>query len=346
MQLRTARFAAPRCDDRVVTGFDIIGDVHGCATKLEVLLGELGYVRDDATGAYRHPRRHAIFVGDLIDRGDEQLQVLEIAKPMVDTGSAQIVMGNHEFNAIAYAIEHPPGSGRFLREHSEKNHRQHAAFLDQLTAGQREYYTEWFKTLPLWLDLGDLRVVHACWHEPSMAVVRGALGSSRFTALEQFVRASTAGDPLYDAIEVLLKGPEISLVDHGQPAYLDKDDHRRESARVRWWDADASTLGDAAELGNVTTEDGQPYPALPAIELDPTERSFVYDGPVPVFYGHYWRQGSPEHLLDWTSHTACVDFSAVRGGTLTAYRFSGEEQIRLKHYVPHSADVVAQTPSA
>ena len=48
---------------------------------------------------YRHPDRQAIFVGDLIDRGDEQLQVLQIAKDMVDAGSAQIVMGNHELRS-------------------------------------------------------------------------------------------------------------------------------------------------------------------------------------------------------------------------------------------------------
>ena len=67
-----------------MTGFDIIGDVHGCATKLEALLGDLGYARNDWTGAYWHPRRRAVFVGDLIDRGDEQLRVLEIVKPMVE----------------------------------------------------------------------------------------------------------------------------------------------------------------------------------------------------------------------------------------------------------------------
>jgi hypothetical protein len=39
-----------------------------------------------------------------------------------------------------------------------------------------------------------------------------------------------------------------------------------------------------------------------------------------VFYAHYWRRGTPEHLHDWTDYTACVDFSAVIDGPLTAYR--------------------------
>ena len=47
--------------------------------------------------------------------------------------------------------------------------------------------------------------------------------------------ASTAGDELYESVELLLKGPEISLVVYGQPPYADKDGFRREKARVRWW---------------------------------------------------------------------------------------------------------------
>lgn len=326
-------------------GYDIIGDVHGCATELEALLENLGY-RNDA-GAYRHPERQALFVGDLIDRGAEQLRVLEIVKSMVDAGTAQIVMGNHEFNAIAYHTEHPASPGEHLRPHTSKNYKQHQEFLDQLTDEQQHRYIDWFKTLPLWLDLGAVRVVHACWHPGSMKVVASELGSNRFTTTEQLVNATSRDHPLYDAVEVLLKGPEISLVDRGQPAYRDKDGHRRTHARLRWWKEDATTLRELAEMGaNLTTEDHQPYPDLPDIEVAPEERSYVYTDRVPVFYGHYWREGTPEHLLDWTAYTACVDFSAVNGGTLTAYRWSPtDERIRVANYVPNTPDIVAQQPS-
>jgi hypothetical protein len=159
-------------------GYDIIGDIHGCATQLEGLLAELGYRPAAGSGAYRHPRRQAIFVGDLIDRGDQQLRTLQVVKAMVDAGSARIVMGNHELNAIAYHTEWPPGSREYLRAHddpghpsSAKNTRQHRAFLAQVTGADRRYYLQWFTTLPLWLDLGDLRVIHACWHDDSIAQV-------------------------------------------------------------------------------------------------------------------------------------------------------------------------------
>jgi hypothetical protein len=314
-----------------VSGYDIIGDVHGCATALEELLHNLNYSLNDSTGAYEHPERRAIFVGDLVDRGVDQLRVLQIVKGMVDGGSAQIVMGNHEFNAIAYDTEHPDRPGEYLRPRNEKNANQHHAFLEQLAEETRAEYLLWFMSMPLWLDLGDVRIVHACWHEPSMRVVKEALGSNRFTSLDQIVPATTKGDPLYEAIEVLLKGPEIELT--GQSPYYDKDGHARTNARVAWWREGASTLRDLAVMdGNFTTEGGKPYEALPDLELRGRERSFSYSGDVPVFYGHYWRSGRPRPGVDFTGRTACVDFSAINSGKLAAYRWDGESEIREDHY--------------
>ncbi|WP_028923201.1 polynucleotide kinase-phosphatase [Pseudonocardia acaciae] len=71
--------------------FDIVGDVHGCATELEALLAKLGYV----DGA--HPEgRTAVFVGDLVDRGPDTPAVLRRVMDMVDAGAALCVPGNHE----------------------------------------------------------------------------------------------------------------------------------------------------------------------------------------------------------------------------------------------------------
>lgn len=242
---------------------------------------------------------------------------------------------------MAYATEWPIGSGKFLRPHddpsdpwSAKNEQQHRAFLDQVRGTQRTYYLDWLSTQPLWLDLGGLRVVHACWHEQSIEVLREELGGDRFTSTDQLVRASTGGDALYVAVETILKGPEISLTAHGQAPYFDKDGHPRRRARVRWWNHGASTLRGLAEMGGkFTTAGGGICPELPDIEVSAEHRAHVYRGQVPVFYGHYWRQGSPQHLHDWTDYTACVDFSAVKGGALTAYRWSGEARIQPTHYV-------------
>jgi len=323
-------------------GFDVIGDIHGCATQLEALLDTLGYGTGRGSAAYRHPQRQAIFVGDLIDRGDEQLRVLEIVKAMVDAGTARIVMGNHEFNALAYDTEWPVGSGKYLRPHhdpdnpwSAKNTKQHAAFLAQVRGDYRRRFLQWFATIPLWLELDGLRIVHACWHDDSIKVIEHRCGTKApFGDIAHLVAASIEGDDLYDAVETLLKGPEISLVDRGQPEYHDKDGIPRGNARVQWWNGEASTLRDIAEMGGrFTAATGEPYPPLPELKLSADDQSYVYTAPVPVFYGHYWRQGSPKHRHDWTDYTACVDFSAVKGGKLTAYRWSGESTINPEHYV-------------
>ncbi len=328
-----------------MAGYDIIGDIHGCATELKTLLAQLGYRRDDA-GVYRHPERTAVFVGDLVDRGEGQLEVLEIVKAMVDSGGAQIVMGNHEFNAICYGTPHPDRPGDFLRTHQDpKNEEGHRAFLTQLNQEQQAYYLDWFATFPLWLDLGELRVVHACWNAEAMAVVRAATGGDRLTDLQHYLDASTKGHPLYEAVEILLKGPEINLEEYGQPAYHDHGGKKRSKARVRWWDSDARTLDKIADVRDVRTVDGGEYPPLPAVEVDEKHLGYVYTDRVPVIYGHYWFDWDG-HRDDWTEYTACVDFSAVRnGGKLVAYRWDGGPTITWRNYEPHTRDVVAATPS-
>ena len=56
--------------------YDVIGNVRGEFDKLVELLKHLGY--QETAGAYRHPDRTAIFVGDLIDRGPKQLATGDI----------------------------------------------------------------------------------------------------------------------------------------------------------------------------------------------------------------------------------------------------------------------------
>ena len=321
-----------------MTYYDIVGDVHGCATELKALLGGLGYV-EDASGVYRHPERIAVFVGDLVDRGKKQLEVLKLVKGMVDAGSAQAVMGNHEFNAICWATDDPE-TGKPIREHSKPKWNQHRAFL-ALTPEERAPYIEWFKTLPLWLDLGAIRVVHACWHEASMAAVRTITGSDRLSTPEHFAEANREGTLLNKAIETLLKGPEIPLREYDMEPFWDSEAERyREDARIKWWDHDATTMPELAELTGFKLNKEEDYPHYEPRPIDPKYLDFVYKDRVPLFYGHYWREWE-RHRDEWTTYTACIDF---REATLVAYRWSGEPEIHWENYIPHDSQVVARMP--
>jgi hypothetical protein len=76
------------------TAYDVIGDIHGRYDKFEALMDALGYRA--ASGTFVPPAgRQAIFVGDLIDRGPEQIRLLTAVRKMIDAGHAQAVMGNH-----------------------------------------------------------------------------------------------------------------------------------------------------------------------------------------------------------------------------------------------------------
>jgi len=83
--------------------FDIIGDVHGCATELEELLTVLGYqltwgeILGERSVTVTPPEgRKAIFLGDLVDRGPNSPDALRIAMSMVAAGTGYCVQGNHE----------------------------------------------------------------------------------------------------------------------------------------------------------------------------------------------------------------------------------------------------------
>jgi hypothetical protein len=293
-------------------GYDIVGDIHGHANPLHRLMSKLGYVEFE--GVFRHPERKMIFVGDFIDRGPQQREVLRIARSMCEAGSASAVLGNHEFNAIGWAAQHEDGG--FLRNHSEKNAHQHAKFLHQIEEHSSDHKSaiRWFRSLPVWLELPGLRVVHACWHEPSRAALIPFL-DERGCLTETGVRESyCSGTDAHAAVEILLKGPEQRLPEGIH--FSDKDGHERKEVRLCWWDQDATTFRKAA-LGLEEREKKK----LPDSKLP---RDYRYLDGKPVFFGHYWLEDQPGITA---SNAACLDFSVAKKGYLTAYRWSGEPEL-------------------
>ncbi|MFJ9910130.1 polynucleotide kinase-phosphatase [Actinacidiphila glaucinigra] len=141
-------------DKRELTGpFDIIGDIHGCSSELETLLGKLGYV--DGV----HPEgRTAVFVGDLVDRGPDSPGVLRRVMGMVAAGDALCVPGNHENKLGRWLrgkqVQHTHGLAETI-EQLEKEDQRDPAFREQVREfidGLVSHYV---------LDGGKLVVCHA-----------------------------------------------------------------------------------------------------------------------------------------------------------------------------------------
>ncbi|HEX6981283.1 MAG TPA: metallophosphoesterase [Balneolaceae bacterium] len=272
--------------------YDIVGDVHGHADELEQLLQKMGYRKKD--GVYSHPsNRKAVFVGDYIDRGLKVRETLYIIKNMCDAGEAKAVMGNHEFNALCYHT--PDGKGGYLREHSDKNRKQHKETLEAFKNYEDEWneFLEWFKDLPLYLDLDPFRVVHACWDEEHI----DWLDEHYSSATPEFLHAaSDKTQKAYSVIEETLKGKEHTLPDG--ISFFDKDGHERFDCRVKWWTNSEyrKTYDDVLmECPDAISHD----------EINSSDTFYSHTGDKPVFFGHYWLKGLPE--LNH-SKAVCLDY--------------------------------------
>ena len=307
--------------------YDIVGDVHGHASRLESLLRKLGYEHDGYS--WKHDSRRVLFVGDFIDRGPEQIETYKLVRAMVDHGSALAVMGNHEFNAVCYATPDPRDITNRLRPHTEKHMSQHAEFIRQVGEGTslHQEMINWFKTLPLYLDLDELRVIHACWEDNVITAIDRMTDSNQCLHEWAWQEASRKSTEAYNAVETALKGLEIDLP--GGARFIDKGGFERRAIRTRWWSDRSSTYRSIAMM------DDQACAALPseADQIVPETELPGYQDTKLIFFGHYWLKGKPAPMSD---RVACVDYTVTLPppeGKLVAYRWSGESQIREDAFV-------------
>ncbi len=299
--------------------YDIIGDIHGHADELVALLTKLDY--EETNGCFRHVKRTAVFCGDFIDRGPQIPEVVRIVKAMVQGDAALAVMGNHEFNSLAYHTEDPETPGVYLRPHHSKNRHQHARTVEQFSDSELQQALEWFATLPPALDLGAVRVVHACWDPEGIATITQALKSEGAFTPRFMSRATDKRDPLFKAVERVMKGPELPLPEG--VTVTDKEGNVRRRIRIRWFESpDGKTL------------DQYSLPAKPNLSPDAvpaTAPAVPYpDDAPPVFVGHYWLpEDVPKPLKP---NVACLDYSVAKHGLLCAYRFDGESSLSADRF--------------
>jgi hypothetical protein len=148
------------------------------------------------------------------------------------------------------------------------------------------------------------------------------LGPNHTLTDEALRSGSRKGNPVYEALEVVCKGPEVLLPDG--MSFKDKEGKIRHEIRIAWWKEDCSTY-------KLATAQGPPEltEKVPDTPLASEWQSFRYRGP-PVVFGHYWFTGTPAVI---SPRVACVDYSAAREGhPLVAYRWSGESELRSANF--------------
>ena len=305
--------------------FDIIGDVHGCAHTLERLLETLGYKR--VAGVWCHPRRQALFLGDIVDRGPRIREALHIVHDMVEAGQAFCIMGNHEYNALGWVTPALPGSGKaFVREHTPR----HARLIDETLAQFAQHpadwhdFVNWFYQLPLFIDAGRFRLVHACWDRQLIEPLRQQYPDGRID--EHFIQASAVSNSFAATVcNRLLRGTDMRLPDG--LTLTGGDGLTRAFFRTKFWEEDPQTYGDIvfqpdalpAEVANAPLSHSQKNALLRYAEDEPM-----------LFVGHYWRSGHPAPIRP---NLACLDYSAVLYGKLAAYRLDDETRIDPHKFV-------------
>jgi hypothetical protein len=220
---------------------DIIGDVHGEIEALQNLLVRLGY-----TDRGDHPEgRRVVFLGDLTDRGPDSPSVVELVRALVSSGRAQCVLGNHDLNIL---LGHKKFDNWwfFGREYAQEGSPRPQRVADDAV---RESVRSFFAELPLVLERPGVRVVHACWHEEMVRLVRDANDSVALyeqyqATIESECDANATLDDIDRGLQLQIRNP-VKVLTSGlerrvSPPFFASGKWRHEE-RVPWWDQYAET---------------------------------------------------------------------------------------------------------
>jgi hypothetical protein len=301
-------------------GYDIIGDIHGYASMLKQLLAKLGYKRLD--GNWCHPARKVIFVGDFINRGPEIRETMLLVRGMVDSGSALAVLGNHEYSSILYHIK--DDNGMFMSRHIAGNRNQIQKTLTVYKDFGLEWmdHLKWMRTLPFFLDLGEIRIAHAYWNDREIELLKGYLPAGRLK--KKFLREMHEKRPdMAVIVYKLLKGLEFKC-----PKDLIIKCSKGLSRKVftlNWWTDPLDKTFRQLYFGNKFILPDYHIPP----ELAPAYEPYSPDLPI-VFFGHYCL---PDGAALVQQNVCCIDSCVDTTGKLSAYRWSGEKQLIPKNIV-------------
>ena len=163
--------------------------------------------RPEADGVYRHQGRQVIFVGDFIDRGPQISQVLGIVRrcsKQARLGRLSATTNSTPWPTIPMIRIRPANTCSHTPEHA----RQVRKTVAQLAPQELQDSLEWFRSLPLCLDLDGLRVVHACWDDRAVNQITQGLAEHGGITRSFLHSACKKCQPLFIPVDMILKGKE------------------------------------------------------------------------------------------------------------------------------------------
>ncbi|MFV0290678.1 MAG: metallophosphoesterase [Mangrovibacterium sp.] len=298
--------------------YDIIGDVHGEADKLVKLLLKMGY--EQKHGFFQHAQRKVIFVGDFINRGPQIKKTIEIIRAMEERGSAYVILGNHELYALLYCLRDK--LGKRLSDKPDQHRLSLESTLQEFSTNKKEWksHLEWLRTLPFFLDLGDIRVVHAAWNQEAVDFLKET-ASDNHLSRKKLKELGSGNTPEGALFWELCRGVDFVL-----PKDLLLKDSKGDSHsyfRRKWW---LSGEGETFRSLSYDFRYQVPDYQIPR-ELVQLRVPYPADAPI-VFFGHYCIQKSLNII---SSNLCCLDSCVRRTGKLIAYRWSGEKVLEKSH---------------
>jgi len=265
---------------------DVVGDVHGEIEALEDLLHALGYRgRGEHAGA-----RRLVFIGDLCDRGPDSPAVIRRVREMVEAGTAQCLLGNHEVNIMRGARKQ--ANGWFFEKDHDRERGRFTTSRSTTDDTERESIREFLRSLPLVLERPDLRLVHACWSDARIAEARDTAGIGN--AVELYRHYAMLAEAA--AQESGLAAAAGAVADFYRERLLDRNARVPMLPELAERDI-AYQMSNPVRVITSGVERRAREPFYMAGQWRMVERVAWWDefgSEIPVLFGHYWRWPVPD----------------------------------------------------
>ncbi len=300
-------------ENNLGNALDFVGDIHGNAYKLKLLLEKLGYRKIE--NKWNHPaNRQLVILGDFINAGFESKEVLSVLTELWSSRIAHILIGNHEYFLAWNYFK----TGKEVFKKGSPLEKDYQRFLSEFE-NQEDLlirYCEWISSLPIYLEGENFRAVHAYWSKQNEEILKKYRSLKElWSGFDDLKKKKTK--KIKKVINETLSGKMAIFYDSCRM-------EKPEQYRVKWW----KNLYGKNLIDGIQTNRPVRCPSVPINARILPDFEPYAENEKPVFFGHYWLQTLP-YLL--RNNACCLDFGAAKGGYLTAYRWNGERVLNANN---------------